>query len=41
MLINMMTFLLFRDGDRQVVLSHVKGHYRQQQEAAMVRSKKI
>lgn len=26
----------FRDGDRAVVLTHVKGHYRQQQEAALV-----
>lgn len=29
----------FRDGDRAVVLSHVKGHYRQQQEAAQAKSK--
>lgn len=29
----------FRDGDRAVVLAHVKGHYRQQQEAALAKLK--
>lgn len=32
------SYFLIRDGDRAVVLAHVKGHYRQQQEAAMVRT---